>query len=83
MAYIWNILYLWSLNVVVYYDDAFHQRFSSNVNIRITAIMDLVDEQFSESSFKTKLNVITKDIQHAAGYNWEELEWQNQCPSTR
>ena len=66
------------LSVVVYYDDAFHERFGTTTKTRAAAIMALVEEQYSESSFKTKLNLVTKDIKHAQGYNWGTS--LHQCP---
>ena len=59
----------------MYYDDAFLRRFSSRAQTRIAAIMALVDEQYSERSFKTKLEVTTRDIQYAQGYNWGTQVW--------
>ena len=64
---------------MVYYDDSFQERFGANAITRIMAIMALVDEQFSENSFQTKLEVVTKDIQQAIGYNWGTFNWAN-CP---
>ena len=63
------------LNVAVFYDDLFHQQFPSTAKTRISAMMALIDEVYSESSFKTKLDVNTKVIKHAKGKNWGIKIW--------
>ena len=62
----------YKLNVVAYYDDAFYQKFGRNstrASTRVASIMELVDEKYSESSFETKIEITTRDIKHATGYN--------------
>jgi len=66
----------YKLNLVVYYDDAFYQKFNYRSQTRIQAIMALVAEQYSETSFKTKIDISLRDIKYARGDSWNR-PWEN------
>merc|ERR1719295_32514 len=57
------------LKVAVYYDDVWKEQFKENAETRIDAIMALVDEQYSEDTFATAV-----DVEYAKGKNWNR-QW--------
>ena len=63
------------LNIVVYYDDAFYGKFGPRCFTRIAAIIALVSEQYSETSFKTRLEITMRSVKHVKGHNWGILIW--------
>ena len=63
------------LNLAVYYDDAFYNKFGSRSFTRIAAIIALVAEQYSEVSFKTRLELTMRTVEYSKGHNWEILTW--------
>ena len=44
----------YTLKVAVYYDEVWKAEFGAEANTRVDAIMALVDEQFSESTFAVR-----------------------------
>ena len=65
------------LNVAVYYDDIFYKKIgksSENKSAkRITAVMAIVDEMYSEKdSLTTEIDVEVLAIKHAKGYDWSK-----------
>ena len=64
------------LNLMVYYDEAFYQRFGARSRTRAAVIMALAAEQYLEPSFKTRLEISVKDMVRAAGYNWANFSWE-------
>ena len=65
---------------MVYYDDAFYAKFGSRSFTRIAAIMAVVAEQYSETSFRTKLEVTMRGVEYAKGFNWGIQTWNNNFP---
>ena len=69
------------LNVMVYYDDNFKNDFGEKAEVRVDAIMAIVDAMFSEKDCKgnfdlrTKFEVNTLGIEHAKGSHWGKLDW--------
>ena len=56
---------------MVFYDDAWKERFGSRAVKRLGAIMALVDEIYSEKdTLKTELDVNVVGIEHAKGERW-------------
>merc|ERR1711962_494403 len=61
----------YKIRVAVHYDDMFATEFKSDAVNRVTAIMAIVDEMYSEKdSLKTEIEVNTVAIEHAKGENW-------------
>ena len=75
-----NYFIVFRLNVVVYYDYAFNQKFPTTARQRIIAIMDVVKQEYLESTFGTKLYVNTLDIKYAQNYNWKYQNWEENYP---
>ena len=69
------------LNVMVYYDDNFKNDFGEKAEVRVDAIMAIVDAMYSEKDCKgnfnleTKFEVNTLGIEHAIGSHWGKLDW--------
>ena len=72
---------IFRLDLVVFYDDAFRAKFGERAFTRISSIMALVAEQYSESSFKTKLQITLTQVNHIVGQNWGALEWNERYPN--
>ena len=69
--------YGYRLNVAIYYDDIFYKKIgksSKNRAIeRITAVMAIVDEMYSEKdSLTTEIDVEIVAINHAEGNDWSQ-----------
>jgi len=62
------------LKVAVYYDDVWKEQFKENAETRIDAIMALVDEQYSENTFATEVDVEVVAVEYAKGENWNR-QW--------
>ena len=60
-----SLFFIFRLHVAVYYDDAFYQKFGTRFFTRIAATMALVAEQYSEHSFKARLEMTMKSVKHA------------------
>ena len=65
---------------MVYYDDAFYEKFTIRSLTRIVAIMAVVAEQYSETSFKTRLQITLRGVKYAKGYNWGQQNWNENYP---
>merc|ERR1711973_874157 len=64
----------YTLKVAVYYDDMWKEEFKENAETRIDAIMALVDEQYSEDTFATEVDVEVVSVEYAEGENWNR-QW--------
>ena len=61
---------------MVFYDDAWKERFGKRAVKRLGAIMALVDEIYSEKdTLKTELDVNVVGIEHAKGERWAGKKW--------
>ena len=72
---------IFRLDLVVFYDDPFRDKFGDRSFTRISSIMALVAEQYSEASFKTKLQITLTQVKHIVGQNWGALEWNERYPN--
>ena len=72
---------IFRLDLVVFYDDPFRDKFGDRSFTRISSIMALVAEQYSEASFKTKLQITLTQVKHIVGQNWGALEWNKRYPN--
>ena len=72
---------IFRLDLVVFYDDPFRDKFGERAFTRISSIMALVAEQYSEASFKTKLQITLTQVKHIVGQNWGALEWNKRYPN--
>ena len=58
------------------YDDSFAHQFSRFAPTRIRAVMEIVNEMYSErDSLKTTIKWNIVSIQHLAGRDWATKEW--------
>jgi len=64
----------YTLKVAVYYDEVWKAEFGAEANARVDAIMALVDEQYSESTFATNVDVEVVAVEYAQGQNWNR-QW--------
>ena len=63
----------YKLKVAVYYDDKFARYFGNLTVKRVTAVMAIVDEMYSEKdTLTTEIKVETVGIEHAKGYDWSK-----------
>ena len=76
-----NVNILSRLDLVVFYDDPFRDKFGIRSFTRISSIMALVAEQYSEASFKTKLQITLVHVKHIKGQNWGALKWNERYPN--